>query len=51
MHKCQQSVVYQLAWIAVKTLCSSLYGHDFYFCVGDKSERDGDASQPSAKRW
>ena len=36
--------------IAVKTLCSSLYGHDFYFCVDGKSEMDGGASQPSAKR-
>ena len=36
--------------IVAKTLCSSLYVHDFYLCVDGKSERDGDASQPSAKR-
>ena len=40
----------EMAHIAVKTTCISLYGHDFYLCVDDKLERDGDVSQPSAKR-
>ena len=39
-----------MACIAVKTICSFLYAHGFYLCVDDKSERNGDASQPSAKR-
>ena len=40
----------EMTQIAVKTTCSSLYDHNFYHCVDDNSERDGDASQPSAKR-
>ena len=38
-----------MAPIAVKTTCGSLYGHEFYIFVDGKSERDGDASQPSVK--
>ena len=46
--KCDISI--EMARIAVKTTCSSLYGHDLHLCVDDKSERDVDTSQPSAKR-
>ena len=40
----------EMVQIAVKTICSSLYGQDFYLCVDDKSERDGDTSKASVKR-
>ena len=52
MHKCQKEcgISIEMACIAVKTICSFLYAHGFYLCVDDKSERNGDASQPSAKR-
>ena len=39
----------EMVQIAVKTICSSLFGKDFYLCVDDKSERDGDTSEPSVK--
>ena len=47
----EYGILIEMAQITVKTTCSFLYVHDFFLCVDDKSERDGDTSQPSAKRW
>ena len=42
-------ISFEMVQIAVKTICSSIFGNDFYLLVDDRSERDGDTSESSVK--